>query len=70
MDRFIADAPKATLTHGKAGAVINLSGWNYKGPLRGVRDGDVIDLGAHKLRFLETPHVHRWDSMMVFEETT
>ena len=30
----------------------------------------MIDLGAHKLRFLETPHVHHWDSMMVFEETT
>jgi flavorubredoxin len=30
----------------------------------------VIDLGEHKLRFLETPHVHHWDSMMVLEEKT
>jgi flavorubredoxin len=30
----------------------------------------VIDLGERKLRFLETPHVHHWDSMMLFEETT
>jgi flavorubredoxin len=30
----------------------------------------VIDLGKRKLRFLETPHVHHWDSMMLFEETT
>jgi flavorubredoxin len=30
----------------------------------------VIDLGEHKLRFLETPHVHYWDSMMVLEEKT
>ena len=30
----------------------------------------MIDLGHHKLRFLETPHVHHWDSMMLFDETT
>jgi flavorubredoxin len=30
----------------------------------------VLDLGRHKLRFLETPHAHHWDSMMLFEETT
>jgi flavorubredoxin len=33
-------------------------------------DGETLDLGRHKLRFLETPHVHHWDSMMVYEETT
>jgi flavorubredoxin len=36
----------------------------------GFRDGETIDLGEHKLRFLETLHVHHWDSMMVLEETT
>lgn len=70
MGRFIAEAPQATLVCSEAGAVLNLSGWDYSGPVRGVRDGDVIDLGEHKLRFLETPHVHHWDSMMVVEETT
>jgi hypothetical protein len=29
-----------------------------------------LDLGQHKLRVLETPHVHHWDSMMLFEEKT
>ena len=38
--------------------------------MQGFRDGEIIDLGEHKLRFLETPHVHHWDSMMFFEETT
>ena len=50
--------------------MINVSHWDYSGPVQGVRDGDVIDLGRHKLRFLETPHVHHWDSLMVLEETT
>jgi hypothetical protein len=36
---------------------LNLSGWNYRGRVEGHRDGEVIDLGQHKLRILETPHV-------------
>lgn len=70
MSRFIEEAPQATLVCSEAGSVLNLAGWDYSGPVRGVRDGDVIDLGEHRLRFLETPHVHHWDSMMVVEETT
>jgi uncharacterized protein (DUF427 family) len=53
-----------------ARAILNLSGWNYSGRVEGHAEGEVIDLGKHKLRFLETPHVHHWDSMMLFDETT
>jgi flavorubredoxin len=70
MDRFVAGAPDSTLACCEMSAVLNLSGWDYEGRVEGHRDGDVIDLGRHKLRFLETPHVHHWDSMMLFEETT
>jgi len=70
MGRFVAEAPEAVLVCREVGAGINLSGWDYHGPVKGVRDGDRIDLGRHKLRFLETPHVHHWDSMMALEETT
>jgi flavorubredoxin len=70
MGRFVAEAPEATLVCSETGAALNLSGWDYAGPVRGVRDGDVIELGGRRLRFLETPHVHHWDSMMVVEETT
>jgi flavorubredoxin len=35
-----------------------------------VTDGQTLELGTHRLRFLETPHVHHWDSMMVLEEST
>jgi flavorubredoxin len=69
MGRFVAEAKPAVLVCSAAGARINLSGWDYAGPVRGVRDGDVLDLGKHRLRFLETPHVHHWDSLMAFDET-
>jgi flavorubredoxin len=69
MERFVEGAKKSSLVCSEVGAAINLNYWDCAGPVKGVRDGDVIDLGRHKLRFLETPHVHHWDSMMVFEET-
>ena len=70
MGHFVAEAPEAVLACSEAGAILNLTQWDYSGPVQGFRDGEAIDLGEHKLRFLETPHVHHWDSMMVFEETT
>jgi flavorubredoxin len=70
MGRFVEEAPEAVLACSEAGALLNLTQWDYSGPVRGFRDGDTTDLGERKLRFIETPHVHHWDSMMVFEETT
>ena len=49
---------------------LNAYGFGLNSRVRGFRDGEALDLGKHKLRFLETPHVHHWDSMMVVEETT
>lgn len=70
MDRFLAGAPDSILACSALSAEVNLSGWPYRGKVEGHRDGEVIDLGERKLRFLETPHVHHWDSMMLFEEGT
>jgi len=70
MTRFISKARRAELLCSEMGAAINLGGWEYCGPFRGMRDGSKVELGTHKLRFIETPHVHHWDSMMVIEETT
>src|SRR5688500_18684701 len=70
MGRFVAEAPKAILACSEMGSMLNFCAWDYCGPHKGMRDGTVIDLGKHRLRFLETPHVHHWDSMMVYEETT
>jgi flavorubredoxin len=70
MDRFLSQAPDSTLVCSAVSAGLNLAGWDYRGKVRGVSDGEGLDLGAHRLRFLETPHVHHWDSMMIFEETT
>ena len=70
MGRFAAGAKSAELICGEMGAALNLLHWDFAGPVRGMRDGATLELGTHRLRFWETPHVHHWDSMMVVEETT
>jgi flavorubredoxin len=70
MNRFLEAAPNSTLACSALSAILNLSGWNYSDRVEGHMEGEVIDLGRHRLRFLETPHVHHWDSMMLFDETT
>ena len=34
-----------------------------------MTDGEVMSIDARKLRFLLTPYVHLWDSLVVYEET-
>jgi flavorubredoxin len=72
MDRFMAEAPNAQLVGSGMSAILNLTafGVDYVDRVRGVIEGDKIELGERTLRFIETPHVHHWDSMMVFEEST
>jgi len=31
-------------------------------------DNEILSTGKRRFRFIMTPHVHHWDSMMVFEE--
>ena len=72
MERFMAQAGDARLVGCELSASLNLNSFDFacQGRVMGKRDGEVIDLGRHKLRFLETPHVHHWDSMMLWEEKT
>jgi flavorubredoxin len=70
MDRFMQAAPQSELIGSELSIQLNASGFGMTERVRGFRDGATLDLGRHKLRFIETPHVHHWDSMMVVEETT
>jgi flavorubredoxin len=75
IDRFLAEARGAQLVCSQVGAAINLmpglwntGGFGERAPLTVWQD-DTLELGRHRLRFLMTPHVHHWDSMMIFEES-
>jgi flavorubredoxin len=70
MDRFLEAAPASVLAGSWLSVEVNLRRWNYAGRLQGFKHGASLNLGNHTLRFLETPHVHHWDSMMIFDEAT
>jgi flavorubredoxin len=70
MNLFLADAPEATVVHGALACLVSLNDLCDRPP-RMVEDGEVLDLGTHRMRFLATPHVpHNWESGLWFEETT
>src|SRR5688572_27971846 len=64
-------APKARLVCGELTSRLNLSGWNNV-PVDHISfwDNEILKTGRRTFRFIMTPHVHHWDSMMMFEETT
>ena len=70
MDQFMKEAPKSELAGSLLSIQLNAMGFGLADRSCGFRDGERLDIGKHKLRFLETPHVHHWDSMMVVDETT
>jgi flavorubredoxin len=70
MDRFMAEATSSHLVGSALSIALNAHGFGLHTRTLGFTDGETLELGRHTLRFLETPHVHHWDSMMVYEETT
>lgn len=64
-------APKIRLVCSDLSSKLNLTGW-YNVSVNHVSfwDNETLKTGNKSLRFIMTPHVHHWDSMMIFEETT
>ncbi len=69
LNHFLERAPHAQAVGSPIGAAVNLFDFAIREPLA-VDDTDAFDLGAHRLRFLVTPYVHQWDSMLAYDETT
>jgi flavorubredoxin len=70
MNDWLAVAPRAEVAHGAMGCMVQV-GQLAARPPHPLDDGDVLDLGSHRVRYLATPHVpHGWDAGVVFEETT
>ena len=70
MNEFLAVAPHAQIAHGAIGCMVSLDEMADRPP-RPLADGEVIELGAMRVRHIDTPHVpHGWDAGVLFEETT
>ena len=64
-------APRAKLICSDLSSKLNLTGW-HEVPVNHISfwDNEVLNTGKRTLKFIMTPHVHHWDSRMIFEETT
>ena len=70
LQEWEATAPHASTTHGRAGGFLCLSDMSSR-PLRPIADGEVLDLGSHQLRWMDTPHVPGpWEAGVMFDDST
>jgi flavorubredoxin len=70
MNQFLAAAPHAQVAHGVMGCMVSLNDLADRSPLP-LTDGQVLELGRHRVRHIDTPHVpHGWDARVLYEETT
>lgn len=70
MNEWLIAAPTAGLAVGSLGAMISGRDQALRPP-RSLADGEVLDIGGKRLRWIDTPHVpHGWDAGVVYEETT
>jgi flavorubredoxin len=66
---WLATAPSAVPLATELCAVLSLRDLADR-DVQTVTDNEVVDLGTHQLRFLHSPYVNQWDSMMIYEEHT
>jgi len=70
MNEWLAVAPHAKVAHGQTGCLVSLNDMADRAP-RVLADGEVIDLGGKKVRYIDTPHIpHGWDAGVMLEEST
>jgi flavorubredoxin len=70
MNLLLAAAPHATVAHGVMGCMVSLNDLADRPPLPMV-DGQVLELGTHRVRHIDTPHVpHGWEARLLYDETT
>lgn len=70
MNEWLGVAGQATIAHGAVASRVSLDDMADRAP-RTLADGEVLDIGGMRLRYLDTPHVpHGWEAGVLFEETT
>ncbi len=70
MNELLAAAPSAQVAHGVMGCMVSLNDLADRPPVP-LEDGQVIELGRHRVRHFDTPHVpHGWEARVLHEEST
>jgi flavorubredoxin len=68
MNQWLAAAPSAQVAHGQLGCDVSLNDLADRPP-RALAEGEVLDLGGKRMRWIGTPHVpHGWEAGAFYEE--
>ena len=68
LNEWLAVAHNAQAVCSFVGATVSVNDFAER-PARALNDGEVLDIGSHRLKFLATPHLpHGWDAGLFFEE--
>jgi flavorubredoxin len=63
-------APHSEAVCSVVGKMVSVDDCQALRPAKGMADGEVIETGRYRFRFLATPHVpHCWEAGLLFEET-
>jgi flavorubredoxin len=70
MNEWLGAAPAACIAVGEIGCMLSANDIAIRRP-RALADGETLDLGGKRVRYLATPHVpHCWDAGLLYEELT
>ena len=69
LNDWLQIAPEAQPVCSFVGAYVSVNDFAQR-PARAMNDGEVLNTGKYRFRFLHTPHVpHCWEAGLMFEET-
>lgn len=69
LNEWLQTAPAARPVCSVVGALVSINDFAVR-PALGMSDGEVLNTGKHRFRFVQTPHVpHCWEAGLLFEET-
>jgi flavorubredoxin len=70
MNQWLTAAPQATVVQGQIGCMVSIADLADRPP-RALGNGEVLDIGGHRIRWIDTPHVpHGWEAGVLYDETT
>ncbi len=70
LNEFLAAAPNAVPVCSRVAAMVSVEDFADRAP-RPLADGEILELGRHRLRWFDMPHLpHGWETGYLFDETT
>lgn len=70
LNQWLAAAPRAEPVCGTIAALVSITDLADRPPVA-LADGQELELGAHRVRWLDAPHLpHNWECGYLFEATT